>query len=131
MKQLVFASLVCLLLVGCSFKNSLKYVSKDYTQALQEKDFRRAKSYVYVPRSASSVISAQDIDEKLQQHFNELQKELESIGGVKDFKITEKKEISKDVVELVVECIGNNGTIIDKNFYMIKLDDKWKIIQSL
>ena len=77
------------------------------------------------------MISAQDIDEKLQQHFNELQKELESIGGVKDFTITEKKEISKDVVELVVECIGNNGTIIDKNFYMIKLDDKWKIIQSL
>lgn len=131
MKQLVFASLVCLLLVGCSFKNSPKYVSKDYTQALQEKDFRRAKSYVYVPRSAQSVISAQDIDKKLQQHFDGLQKELESIGGVKDFKITEKREVSDNIVELVVECIGNNGTIIDKNFYMIKLDDKWKIIQSL
>ncbi len=131
MKNLVFASLVCLLLVGCSFKNSPKYVSKDYTQALQEKDFRRAKSYVYVPSSVRSVISAKDIDEKLQQQFNELQKELESIGGVKDFKITEKREVSDTIVELVVECVGNNGTIIDKNFYMIKLDDKWKIIQSL
>lgn len=131
MKNIVFASLVCLLLAGCSFKNSPKYVSKDYTNALQEKDFRRAKSYVYVPSSARSIISAKDIDDKLQQQFSEFQKELEAIGGVKDFKITEKREVSENVVELIVECVGNNGTIIDKSFYMIKLDDKWKIIQSL
>lgn len=131
MKKIVFASLACLLLAGCSFKNSPKYVSKDYTKALQEKDFRRAKSYVYVPSSVQSVISAKDIDEKLQQKFNEFQKELEAIGGVKDFKITEKKEVSEDIVELIVECVGNDGSIIDKTFYMIKLDDKWKIIQSL
>lgn len=131
MKKIVFISFICLLLAGCSFKNSPKYVSKDYTKALQEKDFRRAKSYVYVPSSVQSVISAKDIDMKLQQKFDELQKELEAIGGVKDFKITEKKEVSEDVVELIVECVGNDGTIIDKNFYMIKLDDKWKIIQSL
>lgn len=131
MKKLVFISLICLAFTACSFKNSPKYVSKDYTKALQEKDFRRAKSYVYVPRSVESILSAKDIDEKLQQKFAELQQELEAVGGVKDFKITEKKEVSENVVELIVECVGKNGTIIDKNFYMIKLDDKWKIVQSL
>lgn len=131
MKKIVFISLICLLFTACSFKNSPKYVSKDYTKALQEKDFRRAKSYVYVPRSVESILSAKDIDEKLQQKFTEFQQELESVGGVKDFKITEKKEVSENVVELIVECVGENGTIIDKNFYMIKLDDKWKIVQSL
>lgn len=131
MKKIIFISLICLLFTACSFKNSPKYVSKDYTKALQEKDFRRAKSYVYVPRSVESILSAKDIDEKLQQKFTEFQQELESVGGVKDFKITEKKEVSENVVELIVECVGENGTIIDKNFYMIKLDDKWKIVQSL
>lgn len=131
MKKIVFISLICLLFTACSFKNSPKYVSKDYTKALQEKDFRRAKSYVYVPRSVESILSAKDIDEKLQQKFTEFQQELESVGGVKDFKITEKKEVSENVVELIVECVGENGTIIDKHFYMIKLDDKWKIVQSL
>lgn len=131
MKKIIFISLICLLFTACSFKNSPKYVSKDYTKALQEKDFRRAKSYVYVPRSVESILSAKDIDEKLQQKFTEFQQELESVGGVKDFKIMEKKEVSENVVELIVECVGENGTIIDKNFYMIKLDDKWKIVQSL
>lgn len=122
---------VCLLLAGCSFKNSPTYVSKDYTNALQEKDFRRAKSYIYVSSSVTSVMSAEDIDAKLQQKFSEFQKELEAIGGVKEFKIIEKTEISKDIVELVVECVGNDKSIIDKKFYMVKINDKWKIIQSL
>lgn len=131
MKKIIFVSLVCLLFTACSFKNSPKYVSKDYTKALQENDYRRAKSYVYVPSSTQSILSAKDIEAKLQEKFGEFQKELETIGGVKDFKITDKKEVSESVVELKVECVGKNGTIIDKNFFMIKLDEKWKIIQAL
>ena len=84
MKQIIFASLACLLFAGCAMKNSPKYISEDYIKALEEKDFRRAKAYIYVPTSTRNYISAKDIDAKVQQDFDELQKELENIGGVEE-----------------------------------------------
>lgn len=131
MKKLVLLAIFGALIVGCS-KNSPEYISEDYTKALQERDFRRAKSYIYVPRSTQSIISQDDIDIKLREKFNALQKELVAIGGVKEFKIVKEREVSKTVTELQVECHGNNGNIIDKTFHILKNEEgKYKIIESL
>ena len=112
-------------------KNSPKYISEDYIKALEEKDFRRAKAYIYVPTSTRSYISAKDIDAKVQQDFDELQKELENIGGVEEFKIVKNTQISETIRELQIECKGKNGQFVDKIFYTINIDGTWKLIQAV
>lgn len=131
MKKIIFASLVCLLFAGCAMKNSPKYISEDYIKALEEKDFRRAKAYIYVPTSTKSYISTKDIDAKVQQDFDELQKELENIGGVEEFKIVKNTQISETIRELQIECKGKNGQFVDKIFYTINIDGTWKLIQAV
>lgn len=131
MKKILCVAILGAFLAACSFKNSPKYISENYTKALEQKDLRKARAYVYVPTSVQSYISAKDIEEKVQQEFDEFQKELEKIGGVKKFKIVQNKEISDTVTELVVECIGNNGQIIDKTFYTVKIYGTWKLIQTI
>ena len=119
MKKIIFASLVCLLFAGCAMKNSPKYISEDYIKALD------------VPTSTRSYISAKDIDTKVQQDFDELQKELENIGGVEEFKIIKNTQISETIRELQIECKGKNGQFVDKIFYTINIDGTWKLIQAV
>lgn len=133
MKKLTLIAIfgVFLAFTGCS-KNTPQYVSEDFTKALQERDFRRAKKHIYVPRSTQSVIDQNDIDIKLREHFNALQKELVAIGGVKKFKVISEKKLSDTVTELVIECHGNTGDIIDKTFFVMKdKEGKYKVIQPL
>lgn len=130
MKKILCVALLGVLFVGCS-KNNPKYISEDYIKALEEKDFRRAKSYIYVPSSTQSYLSAKDTDEKVLKDFNELQNELEKIGGVKKFRIVKNTELSDTLRELQVECEGKNGQFVDKTFYAINIDGKWKLIQSI
>ena len=130
MKKILFVALLGALCVGCS-KNSPQYISEDYIKALEESDFRRAKSYIYVPSSAQNYLSARDIDAKVQQDFDELKKELANIGGVDDFEIVKNTELSETLRELQVACKGKNGRFVDKTFYAINIDGKWKLIQAV
>ncbi|TQR60783.1 DUF4878 domain-containing protein [Campylobacter troglodytis] len=131
MKKILALMLLSIFITACSLKNSPKYVSEGYTKALEQNDLRKARSYIYVPSSIQSYMSSKDIEEQLGREFSKFQKELEGIAGLKKFKIVQSKEISDTVTELIVECIGNNGQIIDKSFYTVNIDGVWKLIQDV
>ncbi|NDJ26787.1 hypothetical protein DMB95_01900 [Campylobacter sp. MIT 12-8780] len=130
MKKYIFL-IVCVFLGACAFKNSPKYISEDYFKAVQEDDFRRIKSYVYVPASVQSELSTKEIDEKLNERLSKLKEKLAQHGGVKEVKIIDKKELNSELTELQIELIYNDKSIDDERLNAVKIDGVWKIIFTL
>lgn len=132
----IFFAFFVVFFTACAFKSSPEYIAKDYIKALNDENFKLAKSYIYVPASLNDELSPAEIEEELVKILKTKAEFIQKYElDFKKCKISHKEEFANSL-KFELECQSKKTDqekakqVYSHSFLMLKLDGKYKIVKN-